>query len=63
MRLAGRGVDVEHWLGSHPRRYPFARAARGVVVVSLEQEPLRVLQMGNYFKTCLSVGSPTSANS
>jgi hypothetical protein len=53
---AARGVDVEVWLGEHPRviRLP---ATGACVRLHLERDPLRILQMGNPFGTCLSAGA------
>jgi hypothetical protein len=55
--LAARGVDVARWLSRSPRWYSFPSTKGGRVRVWLETHPLRVLQMGNYFGTCLSSGS------
>jgi hypothetical protein len=54
--LQTRGVDVAAWLGRHARRYACKGAYGGYVRLSLERDPLHVLQMGNYFDTCLSFG-------
>ena len=54
--LAAPGVDTTAWLGAHPRGYRCAGAAGGRVRLHLERDPLRILQMGNYFDTCLSFG-------
>ena len=54
--LNARGVNVAAWLGKHPRRFTFKGAHEGYVHLSLERDPLHVLQMGNYFDTCLSFG-------
>jgi hypothetical protein len=48
-----RGIDVEVWAG---RFAETAETPRGSLTVSLETDPLKVLQMGNYFRTCLSEG-------
>jgi len=55
-QLAARGVDVNVWLGANPKRYACKGVAGGKVRLVLERDPLRVLQMGNYFDTCLSFG-------
>jgi len=55
-RLAGQGADVGVWLSRSPRSFRFAPAKGGRVRLWLEQDPLRILQMGNYFDTCLSFG-------
>lgn len=54
--LRARGVDVAAWLGRHPKRYACKGAHGGYVRMALERDPLHVLQMGNYFDTCLSFG-------
>lgn len=54
--LSARGVNVAAWLGKHPRRFPYKGAHEGYVHLSIERDPLHVLQMGNYFDTCLSFG-------
>jgi hypothetical protein len=55
-QLAAREVDVTVWLGANPRRYACKGVAGGKVRLVLERDPIRVLQMGNYFDTCLSFG-------
>jgi hypothetical protein len=55
--LEARGSDVGAWLKAHPRIYPCDRAAGGRVRLRLEDDPLHILQMGNYFDTCLSFGN------
>lgn len=54
--LAARGAEAAAWLGEHPVAYELPGAAGGRVILALEARPLHVLQMGNYFGTCLSVG-------
>ena len=47
------GLDAEAWLGRHERH----EEVRGETWTAYaESDPLRVLQMGNLFGTCLSVG-------
>lgn len=53
-KLEAAGVDVAAWLGAHPRRVRCPGVAGGWLHLRLETDPLRVLQMGNYFGTCLS---------
>lgn len=55
-----RGVDTAAWLASHPRRYPCPGVKGGRVRLHLERDPVRILQMGNYFDTCLSFGNCNS---
>jgi Arc/MetJ family transcription regulator len=54
--LAARGIDPTVWLASHSRRFRCSEVAGGWVKLSLETDALRILQMGNYFGTCLSTG-------
>jgi hypothetical protein len=54
--IAARGVDTDAWLAIHPRVYPCPGASGRRVLLHLERDPLRILQMGNYFDTCLSFG-------
>ena len=44
------------WLAAHPRRYACPGVPGGAVRLHLETNPLRILQMGNLFGTCLSRG-------
>lgn len=55
--LAYRGVDTQAWLSSRPRIYRCDRVSGGKVRLHLERDPLHILQMGNYFDTCLSFGN------
>ncbi len=52
--LRARGVDVSAWLGDHRRAYRCGGVAGGRVRLRVERDPLRILQMGNIFGTCLS---------
>jgi hypothetical protein len=60
--LAARGADAAAWQSAHPRRYPYPVSLEGTapgaawVRLHLECDPVRILQMGNYFGTCLSFG-------
>lgn len=58
--LAERGIDVEVWNGTHDKRYSLAALAGGWVSLCIEQDPLKILQMGNAFGTCLSLGGCNS---
>ena len=49
--VAARGVDVGAWRGVFERTF---ETPAGRWTVALETDPLHVLQMGNYFETCLS---------
>jgi len=55
-KLEAQGVDVQMWLQTYPKVY----ACKGVigerVDIRLEDDPLSILQMGNYFGTCLRFG-------
>lgn len=62
--LAARGADVDVWLGAHPRRVrlrPLPKTPAQTFTLALETDPLHVLQMGNYFDTCLSAGTGCNA--
>jgi hypothetical protein len=48
-----RGIDIEVWTG---RFTETSQTPNGPLTVSLETDPLKVLQMGNYFRTCLAEG-------
>lgn len=43
-----------------PRVYPCPGVAGGRLRLRLERDPLRILQMGNFFDTCLSFGGINS---
>jgi hypothetical protein len=55
-KLAAGGVEVATWLSGYPRVYRHASIPGSRLHVYLERDPLRVLQMGNLFDTCLSFG-------
>lgn len=55
-QLATQGVDLEIWLSDFTHIYACPGVAGGRVWLALERDPLHVLQMGNYFNTCLSMG-------
>jgi hypothetical protein len=55
-RLAEAGIDTGVWLAGNPRKFPCRGVVGGKVRLRLERDPLGVLQMGNYFDTCLSFG-------
>jgi hypothetical protein len=52
--LGERGVHVAIWLSAMPRVYRCPGVVGERIRLHLEQNPLRILQMGNYFDTCLS---------
>jgi len=52
-RMAERGLDVEAWTAE--RREAFHRGEEPLTV-HVERDALRILEMGNLFDTCLSVG-------
>lgn len=52
--LAASGVNVQNWMAPHRRRF---LASHGPFHLRLEARPLAILQMGNYFDTCLSFGN------
>ena len=54
-RVRARGVDVTPWLdGLGPRRHA---AQPSPITLSLEDDPLEVLRMGEHFSTCLAPGA------
>lgn len=59
-KLAASGVKADVWLSTRPGRYRCAGAEGGFVRLRMETDPLHVLQMGNYFETCLSFGGCNS---
>jgi hypothetical protein len=59
-KLAAAGVNTEVWLLPRPGRYRCEGAEGGFVRLRMETDPLHVLQMGNYFETCLSFGGCNS---
>ncbi|HEX9987751.1 MAG TPA: hypothetical protein VGE45_04635 [Chloroflexia bacterium] len=54
--LEARGVSAEAWQSARPRAFACEGVAGGRLRLRLERDPLHVLQMGNYFDTCLSFG-------
>jgi hypothetical protein len=52
--LAERGGDAETWQQAYPRRYRCPEVPGRIVRLRFEGDPLHILQMGNYFDTCLS---------
>jgi hypothetical protein len=57
-RMKSKGVDVDIWLGAFERTFVINGETWTVYA---ETNPLKVLQMGNLFGTCLSVGSGGNA--
>ncbi len=55
--LAYSGADAQAWLRVRPRLYRCDGVSGGKVRLHLERDPLHILQMGNYFDTCLSFGN------
>jgi hypothetical protein len=55
-KLAAAGVEVTTWLSSYSRVYRHVAVPGDRLHLYLERDPLRVLQMGNLFDTCLSFG-------
>jgi hypothetical protein len=54
--LQARGVDPANWLSDAPAIIEHAAIPGGQVRLAFERDPLHILQMGNYFGTCLSLG-------
>jgi hypothetical protein len=59
-KLAAQGADVGAWLSAMPRAYRCTGVNGGWVRLRLERDPVRILQMGNFFDTCLSFGGINS---
>jgi hypothetical protein len=60
-RMEGKGMDASRWLEGYQRIYEIGSSSKGRRVrVYVENDPLKILQMGNYFKTCLSVEESNS---
>ncbi|MDQ2686720.1 MAG: hypothetical protein M3Y28_02520 [Armatimonadota bacterium] len=55
-RARARGTNTDAWLSEYRRRYRCESAPGKTVHLHLERDPLHILQMGNYFDTCLSFG-------
>lgn len=53
-KLAANGVDANCWRSAFPRSYPLVQGV--TLALHLETDPLKILQMGNLFDTCLSLG-------
>ncbi len=53
-KLTSLGVDADAWLRAWPRGYRCSGVEGGRVRLHLEGDPVRILQMGNLFDTCLS---------
>lgn len=52
--MAKQGIAVEKWLSRFCRTYNNKDLPGGSVTLYLEHEPIKILQMGNIFDTCLS---------
>jgi hypothetical protein len=55
-----RGMNVDTWLSANARTYRCSEVKGEKVRLQIENESLRILQMGNYFDTCLSFGGINS---
>jgi hypothetical protein len=55
--LSQRGIDVDTWLGDSPHVIENEKIPGSPIRLHLEQDPLLIMQMGNYFGTCLSLDS------
>ncbi|MCP4161357.1 MAG: hypothetical protein GY760_14890 [Deltaproteobacteria bacterium] len=51
-----KGIKTEHWLNP-PSPYQKEGKDGQFVTISFETDPIEILKMGHYFKTCLSPGS------
>jgi hypothetical protein len=54
--VAKAGIDADLWQSEFPRRYRCVDIDGGWVYLRAETDPIRILQMGNFFGTCLSLG-------
>lgn len=59
-KLTELGVNFDKWVDRNVRIFSSSYIAGGTVKIWLEDDPLHVLQMGNYFDTCLSFGGINS---
>ncbi len=55
-KLEAQGVDVQMWQQAYPKVYVCRGVVGERVHILLEEDPLSILQMGNYFGTCLRFG-------
>lgn len=58
--MSERGLNQDQWLSEAPRKF---RIGTQHIELRLESNPLQILQMGNYFDTCLSYGGCNSFSS
>jgi len=59
--LRTKDIDVERWLSAYVKSYPFEGISGShQLTFKLETDPLKILEMGNYFDTCLSLQGPFS---
>ncbi len=59
-KLNTAGINSAVWLAENRRIFECAPVTGGRLEIHLENNPLEVLQMGNYFDTCLSFGGVNS---
>lgn len=59
-KLKEQGTEPDIWLGSHLRTFKLDGIRGGAFTVHLETDALKILEMGNYFDTCLSFGGINS---
>jgi len=53
--LHKRGINTTCWLAANPQTFPCQGVSGNRVHVYIENDPLRILPMGTYFGTCLSI--------
>lgn len=58
--LASKNIDQTKWLSVFSRTVEIPALESSPITIRLVKEPIKILQMGNYFDTCLSVGGPYS---
>lgn len=52
--LTERGINSELWMKSNPKKFTMTTTSSNVHL-KIENRPLHILEMGNYFDTCLSL--------
>lgn len=58
--MRSKGVEIDVWTSEFPRELACPDIPGEKLCLSMELDPLQILQMGNYVGTCLSVGGANS---
>lgn len=58
--MSERGLHLQNWLAEAPQKFDIGENS---IELRLESGPLQILQMGNYFDTCLSRGGCNAPSS